>query len=49
MEVKFTHVGKAVWEITRYSNGMIRQRKVLECNTVEQAKAVANYYNIRKE
>ena len=49
MEVNFIAIGTAVWEIKRFRNGMIQQIKIRDCNTKEQAKAVANYYSIRKE
>lgn len=48
MEVKFAVENKTVYECITYYNGAQRKIKVRECNTPEEAKAVANYYTVRK-
>lgn len=49
METKCYTEGKTVYACIRFYNGKIRRIVVRTCNTEEEAKAVANYYNIRHE
>ena len=48
MEIKFAVENKTVYEYITYYNGTQTKIKVRECNTPEEAKAVANYYKVRK-
>ena len=49
MESRFEVIGKTVYNIVTFSDGTEWRIKVRDCNNIEQAKAVANYYKVRKE
>ena len=54
MEITFIHKGTNVYELRRWYNPALKVYKeqyikIRTCNTAEEAKAVANYYKLRKE
>lgn len=48
MFVEFIHEGRTVYEIMTIC-GKVRKIKIRECNTEEEAMAVANYFRVREE
>ena len=48
MSVEFVHEGRTVYEIMTIC-GKVRKIKIRECNTEEEARAVANYFRVRRE
>lgn len=49
MKIEFFVEGKTVYERSIYRDGTTQIIKIRECNTEQEAQAVANYYRVRRE
>ncbi len=49
MNVECFAEGKTVYQVITFSDGIQKKFKIRDCNTPEQAEAVANYFNVRSE